>query len=162
MSDIVLETTRFATGRPGPRLLVLGAVHGNETCGPQAIDRVLAAIRSGSIALRRGDVTFLPVANPRAFGQNTREGERNLNRDLRERSIPRDNEDRLGNLLCPLLRAHDVLLDLHSFTGPAAFRVRGTARQRGADRAFRSSRSRMGARHPPGRRARDSWLARRL
>ena len=25
----------------GPRLIVLGAVHGNETCGPRAIERVL-------------------------------------------------------------------------------------------------------------------------
>jgi len=63
-------------------------------------------------------VTFLPVANPRAYRQNTREGDRNLNRDLEERPISLDNEDRLGNLLCPLLRAHDVLLDLHSFKGP--------------------------------------------
>jgi len=118
MSDIVLETIRFTTGRSGPRLLVVGAVHGNETCGPQAIARALAEIRSGRIALNRGEVTFLPVANPQAFRQHTREGERNLNRDLRERPIPSDNEDRLGNLLCPILRAHDVLLDLHSFTGP--------------------------------------------
>ncbi len=118
IGDIALETIRFATGRPGPRLLVVGAVHGNETCGPQAIGRALAEIRSAGIALKRGEVTFLPVANPQAFRQNTREGERNLNRDLRERPIPSDNEDRLGNLLCPILRAHDVLLDLHSFTGP--------------------------------------------
>lgn len=117
-NPIVLETVRFATSRPGPRLLVVGAVHGNETCGPQAIERALAEIRSGHIALQRGDVTFLPIANPQAFRQNTREGDRNLNRDLRERPIPGDNEDRLGNLICPLLRAHDAVLDLHSFKGP--------------------------------------------
>ena len=119
MADsIILETVRFATARPGPRLLVVGAVHGNETCGPQAIERALAEIRSGRIALRRGAVTFLPVANPQAYRQNTREGDRNLNRDLRERPIPQDNEDRLGNLLCPVLRDHEVVLDLHSFKGP--------------------------------------------
>ncbi len=54
MADsIILETVRFATARPGPRLLVVGAVHGNETCGPQAIERALAEIRSGRIALER-------------------------------------------------------------------------------------------------------------
>ncbi|MBV9077569.1 MAG: succinylglutamate desuccinylase/aspartoacylase family protein [Methylobacteriaceae bacterium] len=113
----VLETIRFTSSRPGPRLLVLGAVHGNETCGPQAIARAVAEMRSGSIALRRGAVSFVPVANPKAHAQNTREGDRNLNRDLAERAIPQDNEDRLGNLLCPLIRAHDVLLDIHSFRG---------------------------------------------
>lgn len=119
MSDpIILETVRFATSRPGPRLLIIGAVHGNETCGPQAIERALPEIRSGRIALKRGEVTFLPVANPQAYRQNTREGDRNLNRDMRERPIPQDNEDRLGNLICPLLKARDVVLDLHSFNGP--------------------------------------------
>lgn len=117
-NPIILETIRFATSRPGPRLLVIGAVHGNETCGPQAIERALGDIRSGQIALQRGEVTFLPIANPQAFRQNTREGDRNLNRDMRERPIPQDNEDRLGNLICPILRAHDVVLDLHSFKGP--------------------------------------------
>jgi N-alpha-acetyl-L-2,4-diaminobutyrate deacetylase len=118
MSDTTLETVCFATTRSGPRLLVVGAVHGNETCGPQGIAPVLADIRSGRIALTRGQVTFLPVANPQAYRQNTREGDRNLNRDLRERPIPNDNEDRLGNLICPLLKAHDAVLDLHSFKGP--------------------------------------------
>ena len=118
MSDSTLEIVRFATTRRGPRLLVIGAVHGNETCGPQAIERALADIRTGRIVLARGEVTFLPVANPQAYRQNTREGDRNLNRDLRERPIPQDNEDRLGNLICPLLKSHDAVLDLHSFTGP--------------------------------------------
>lgn len=113
-----LEINRFAAMLPGPQLIVLGAVHGNETCGPDAIGRVVAELREGRIALSRGQITFVPVTNPLAWSRNTREGDRNLNRDLRERRAPTDNEDRIGNLLCPLLRANDVLLDLHSFTGP--------------------------------------------
>jgi predicted deacylase len=34
---------------------------------------------------------------------------------LRPNAEPRDNEDRIANVLCPLLAQHDVLLDLHSF-----------------------------------------------
>ena len=111
-----LDITRFAALAPGPKLLVLGAVHGNETCGPVGIGRVVAAIRAGRLPIRRGLVTFLPVANPQAYRQGTREGDRNLNRDLAERAAPSDNEDRIGNRLCPLIREHDVLLDIHSFT----------------------------------------------
>ena len=112
-----LEIIRFAALKPGPKLIVLGAVHGNETCGPNAIGRAVEEFRSGKLRLRRGQVTFVPVANPKAFAQNSREGDRNLNRDLAERAIPQDNEDRIGNVLCPLLREHDVLVDLHSYTG---------------------------------------------
>ncbi|HEY0211987.1 MAG TPA: hypothetical protein VGC40_00095, partial [Paenirhodobacter sp.] len=47
--------------------------------------------------------------------------DRNLNRALRDYPVPIDHEDRVANVLCPLLRAHDVLIDLHSFAaeGPA-------------------------------------------
>jgi predicted deacylase len=104
--------------RPGPRLVVLGAVHGNETCGTRAIERVLAELDAGSWRLARGSVTFVPVTNPLAYQRGQRMGERNLNRNLRPNSDPVDNEDRIANVLCPLLAEHDVLLDLHSFHSP--------------------------------------------
>ena len=112
-----LETIRFTGLAPGPKLIVVGAVHGNEICGPQAILRAIEDCRMGRLSIRRGEVTFLPVANMKAYRQNTREGDRNLNRDLREKTIPEDYEDRVGNRICSLLREHDVLLDIHSFRG---------------------------------------------
>jgi N-alpha-acetyl-L-2,4-diaminobutyrate deacetylase len=113
-----LESVRFHGLKAGPKLLVLGAVHGNEICGPNAIARAIEDCRTGRLTVLRGDVTFVAVANPKAYRQNTREGDRNLNRDLRERPLPEDNEDRIGNPLCALLREHEVLLDIHSFTAP--------------------------------------------
>jgi N-alpha-acetyl-L-2,4-diaminobutyrate deacetylase len=112
-----LESVRFHGLKAGPKLVVLGAVHGNEICGPNAIARAIADCREGRLTILRGEVTFVPVANPKAYRQNTREGDRNLNRDLREKPLPADNEDRIGNRLCALLRQHDVLLDIHSFKG---------------------------------------------
>jgi L,D-peptidoglycan transpeptidase YkuD (ErfK/YbiS/YcfS/YnhG family)/predicted deacylase len=110
-----MESVSFSGMHPGPKFLVTGAVHGNEICGPQAIARVIADCRAGKIAIRRGQVTFVPIVNMKAYRANTREGDRNLNRNLRERAVPSDNEDLVGNVLCRLLRAHDVLLDIHSF-----------------------------------------------
>jgi predicted deacylase len=103
---------------PGPRLIVLGAVHGNEVCGTRAIERVLREFDAGAWRLARGGVTFVPVTNPLAYQRGQRTGERNLNRNLRPNSEPLDNEDRIANVLCPLLAEHDVLLDLHSFHSP--------------------------------------------
>ena len=103
---------------PGPRLIVLGAVHGNETCGTRAIERVLREFDAGSLRLARGSVTFVPVTNPLAYQRGQRMGERNLNRNLRPGTEPVDNEDRIANVLCPLLAEHDALLDLHSFHSP--------------------------------------------
>jgi len=112
-----LETVRFTGLASGPKLIVVGAVHGNETCGPKAILRAINDCRMGRLLIRRGEVTFLPVANMKAYRQQTREGDRNLNRDLRDKTIPEDYEDQAGNRLCSLLREHDVLLDIHSFRG---------------------------------------------
>ena len=107
---------------PGPRLLVLGAVHGNEVCGAKAITELLQEIDSGQLCIERGTVTFVPVTNPLAYQRQQRAGERNLNRNMAPSAIPQDFEDRVANVLCPLLDAHDVLLDLHSFhTGGAPF-----------------------------------------
>ena len=38
----LLRVHQFAALQPGPRLIVLGAVHGNETAGTRGIERVLA------------------------------------------------------------------------------------------------------------------------
>lgn len=112
-----LESLRFHGLKAGPKLLVLGAVHGNEICGPDAIARIVDDCRTGRLLIRRGEVTFVPVTNPKAYRRNTREGDRNLNRDMYERPQPVDNEDRIGRRLCALLREHEVLLDVHSFRG---------------------------------------------
>lgn len=108
----------YASLESGPRLIVLGGVHGNETCGSAGIERIAAELDAGSLALLRGQLTLVPVANPLARRRLRREGERNLNRHFRPTAPgrqPADYEARIIDLLCPLLERHDVLLDLHSF-----------------------------------------------
>ena len=117
-----LRTHTFHGLAPGPALLVLGAVHGNEICGTQAIMQLLNDLDSGRLTIERGSVTFVPIANPLAYQLKRRFGDRNLNRNMAPSAIAQDFEDRLANVLCPLLDTHDVLLDLHSFhTGGAPF-----------------------------------------
>ena len=98
----------------GPRLIVTGAVHGNEVCGTIAITRAMAEIDRGEFPIRAGEVTFVPITNPLAFERRERAGDRNLNRNLAPTEHPRDFEDHVANWLCPLLARHEVLLDLHS------------------------------------------------
>lgn len=111
----IIEPKCFAGEQPGTRLIVLGAVHGNETCGTRAIERVTAELAGGQLRIARGRATFVPVTNRLAYQRGTRGGDRNLNRHLAPTAAPADNEDRIANALCPLLADHDVLLDLHSF-----------------------------------------------
>ena len=132
-----LRTHRCIGLAPGPRLIVTGAVHGNETAGTRGIQRVLAELDAGTLDIVRGSVTFVPVCNPLAYAHGRRMGDRNLNRRLQPTATPQDNEDRIANALCPLLAAHDVLLDLHSFRSPGRpFVMRGPADNHGALEPF--------------------------
>ncbi|MFN7220616.1 MAG: succinylglutamate desuccinylase/aspartoacylase family protein [Burkholderiales bacterium] len=108
------KSVQFSGRASGPKLIVTGAVHGNETCGTEAISRVLADIESGRIQIRAGHVTFVPITNPLAYNKAQRNGDRNLNRNLYPVASPKDFEDHIANWLCPLLAQHEVLLDLHS------------------------------------------------
>ena len=115
LESLHFQSVSFAGLAPGARLIVLGAVHGNETCGTRAIRRVIAEIESGRLGIVAGSVTFVPVTNPLAYARHQRMGERNLNRNLVPTETPAEFEDRIANWLCPLLAQHDALLDLHSF-----------------------------------------------
>lgn len=122
ISANLLQSYTFHALNSGPRLLVLGAVHGNEKCGTEAIKRVIAELQSGALVLENGQVTFVPICNPKAYALDVRQTERNLNRYLVPMAEPDSYEARLGNVLCPLLADCDVLLDIHSYTvGGAPF-----------------------------------------
>lgn len=132
-----LTSHTFHGLEPGPRLIVLGAVHGNEIGGTRGIERVLDELARGDLVIVRGTVTFVPITNPLAWTLKRRAGDRNLNRNLRPVAEPQDYEDRIANVLCPLLAAHDVLLDLHSFhTGGEPFAMLGPQDNDGTLEAF--------------------------
>ena len=115
LESLHFQSVSFSGTTPGARLIVLGAVHGNETCGTQAIRRVIAEVESGQLRIAAGSVTFVPITNPLAYAHSKRTGDRNLNRNLVPTEAPVEFEDHIANWLCPLLAQHDALLDLHSF-----------------------------------------------
>ena len=155
-----LRTLTYRGLASGPRLLVLGAVHGNEVCGARAIARLLEEIDSGALAIERGSVTFVPVTNPLAYQLRQRTGDRNLNRNMAPSAIPQDFEDRLANVLCPLLESHDALLDLHSFhTGGAPFVMIGPQNNSGTLEPFSRAEEEMQlALHSGAPRIVEGWL----
>ena len=154
------ESVAFSGLAPGTRLIVLGAVHGNETCGTQAIRRVIAEIESGRLDVVAGSVTFVPVANPLAYARRRRMGDRNLNRSLVPTDTPVEFEDHVANWLCPLLAQHDALLDLHSFhTAGEPFVMLGPEDNNGALEPFsRSAEETALALRLGVRRFVDGWL----
>jgi predicted deacylase len=155
------KSLTYTASKPGPRLIVTGAVHGNETCGTKAIHRVMAELDSGALAIASGSVTFVPTANALAYQRGERMGDRNLNRNLYPTPVPKDHEDHVANWLCPLLAQHDVLLDLHSFrAGTEAFVMVGPLDNSFELEPFKHAKDEEAmAKHLGIRRFVDGWLS---
>jgi len=155
------KSINYSAMQPGPRVIIMGATHGNEVCGTLGIRRVMEEIDSGKLHIAAGSVTFVPIVNPLAYQQVTRNGDRNLNRDLFPKQQPQDFEDHIANWLCPLLAQHDVLLDLHSFNAHGEpFVMVGPLDNDGALQPFKhAARERAWARRLGVRRFVDGWLA---
>ncbi|MBV1776236.1 succinylglutamate desuccinylase/aspartoacylase family protein [Burkholderiaceae bacterium DAT-1] len=155
------QSIHFASQHPGKKLIVLGAVHGNEIAGTIAIRRIIAEFEAGTRQLTCGSVTFVPITNPQAYQLKQRAGDRNLNRNLAPTDTPHDYEDHVANWLCPILAQHDVLLDLHTFQSPGQpFAMAGPHDNEGVLEAFKLSHEeeslvvRLGV-----HRVVDGWLA---
>ena len=156
-----LQRHQYAAFEPGPRLLVLGAVHGNETCGTQAIAQLQRELDSGALRLRCGLLTLVPVTNPLAYRKQQRQGERNLNRNMRVNAAPASFEDHICNVLCPWIDEHEVLLDLHSFhTGGVPFAMLGPEDNQGEVEPFThaAAEARMVA-HLGCKRVVEGWMS---
>lgn len=158
--DLQFKSINYTGLGKGPRLIITGAVHGNEVCGTKAILRVMEEIDSGKLLVANGSVTFVPVTNPLAYRLVQRSGQRNLNRNLFPNENPQDFEDQVANWLCPLLAQHDVLLDLHSFNADSEpFVMMGPLDNDGPLQPFKhSAKERALARRLGVRRFVDGWL----
>lgn len=160
-SKLQFKSVNYTGQHPGRRLIVTGAVHGNETCGTKGILRVMEQLDKGELHIVNGSVTFVPITNPLAYQKGERSGERNLNRNLFPNDKPQDFEDRIANWLCPLLGQHEILLDLHSFNAQSQpFVMVGPRNNDGALQPFKhEAEERAMARILGVKRFVDGWLA---
>jgi succinylglutamate desuccinylase len=105
----------FDSKKPGPNLVIMAGVHGDETCGLKAFDAILPTFKP-----LQGRVIFI-IGSPRAVDVGRREFEGNLNRMFRSdpeiTDVERNTyEYKRSRELMPILKKADALLDIHSST----------------------------------------------
>lgn len=110
----MFKSYNFNSGLTGPHVLILGAVHGNETAGTQAQKEIMELIRQGHIHINKGQITFVPIVNEAAYQKGCRGVDTNLNRVIRYHKTPQNNEEKIANRLIRLIDSCDIMLDLHS------------------------------------------------
>lgn len=114
----ILQKHVFKGLEKGKHILFLGAVHGNETCGPKAIEKVLAVLKKKPDLIQNGTACFIPVCNPKAYNENKRYIEVNLNRVIKRTSEISLYEEGLADQIAQAIEMSDIVLDIHSATAP--------------------------------------------
>lgn len=108
-----LDVHELDSGVPGPTVVILGGVHGNEVGGIVAAGRLTRQ----ALPLRAGRLRVVPVTHEAAYQADSRVGPGdglNLARVFPGRADGSDTE-RLAHLVTErLLRTADVLIDLHT------------------------------------------------
>jgi len=95
-------------------LLIFGAIHGDEVCGPFSIKKIIKDIESKRIIIEKGTIVLVPICNPIAYKKRMRFVEENLNRVFKTWSNSNSYEKKLANSLTLLVKNCDIFLDIHS------------------------------------------------
>lgn len=117
LNQIPTEVIELNGSKPGPTSMVLGGVHGNETCGVEALNKILPDLK-----IEAGRVIFA-YANPKAIEQKVRLTETNLNRMfISENQLSNEQKNsyefKRAQYLKPYLEQSDALLDIHASSNP--------------------------------------------
>jgi len=110
---------RSGSKKKGTRVLFLGAIHGDEPCGPAAIRTLVEKFSTGKLRVLKGSIICVPVCNPKAFALGVRYCDENLNRIFKHHADPQTYEARIADELTSLVDQCDVLIDFHSTSAPS-------------------------------------------
>lgn len=137
-----LDVLELDSGAPGPTVVVLGGVHGNEVGGIVAAGRLAGT----ALPLRAGRLRVVPVTHEAAYEADSRTGPGdglNLARVFPGRPDGSPTE-RLAHLVTEeLLRTADVLVDLHTSSPETDMPLFAGCLDDGSDAASRAVRLAM-------------------
>ena len=127
LGEALVLRALVVTGRdPGPTLLVVAGVHGDEYEGMEAVRQVFAALDPETM---RGSLLGIPIANPLAYAARTRSTPANVDGLNLARVFPGDAggtvTQRLAYHLLGLVERNvcpdDLFVDLHSGSADVTF-----------------------------------------
>lgn len=105
-----LHSYRIYGREPGPTLLIIGGIQGNEPGGFLAADSYV------DLTLRRGNLLLVPRANLYSIVKNHRGPDGDMNRRFID-AAPRNYVDRIVTIIKELMAEADCLLNLHDGSG---------------------------------------------
>jgi succinylglutamate desuccinylase len=122
MQNVGEEIWQIVGSQPGPSLLILGGIHGNEGAGVAVVRSLKESFEAGKLSLLAGTLT-LGIGNLKAVEDNVRfiEG-RDLNRYFTDRNLAGHDgseEEKRAIELAAFIRSADITIDVHSTNKPS-------------------------------------------
>lgn len=108
-SELLPWIWRLNSGKPWNIITLMAWVHGDEKSGQTILCELCE-----SLDITNGIVYIISQANPRAITQNVRQTEKNMNRAFHDIPQWSTYEDLRAQEILPILRASDILLDVHN------------------------------------------------
>lgn len=121
-SDVELDVYKIHGAQPGPTILIVGGIQGDEPGG------YLAADLYADISLRRGNLIVVPRANLVSIVKNKRGVRGDMNRKFANRSKHSDRDTQVVTVIKELMRECDLFLNLHDGSGFYAPKWQGPLR----------------------------------
>ncbi|MEO8901843.1 MAG: succinylglutamate desuccinylase/aspartoacylase family protein [Polyangiaceae bacterium] len=124
MQSLPESVWRWTGRNPGPHVMILGGIHGNEVTGSMLVEELRRDLDTGIFALSAGTL-ILALGNPRAIASNARgsESHADLNRAFTDARLADaadvSYETQRARELAPLLASTDYLIDLHATNKPS-------------------------------------------
>ena len=108
-SELLSWIWELNSGKPWKIITLMAWVHGDEKSG-----QIILFELCESLDITSGIVYIISRANPRAITQNIRQTEKNMNRAFHDIPQWSTYEDLRAQEILPILRASDILLDVHN------------------------------------------------
>lgn len=114
-NNMSIKVITYEGLKDGPSLILLGNIHGNESCGYRGLSALIRDIDEEKYLVNAGRLIIIPICNPGANKVSKRYVDRDLNRNLFPPKEICHYEDYLAKIICPIIDSADFLVDLHSF-----------------------------------------------
>lgn len=104
----------FDSKKPGPTVLIVSGVHGNERAGPIYLTQL---INTGYFRPNKGKLIIAPIVNKWGFDNNTRYKRGIINTDINRNFTEYGGKDSYSNEMIELAKEANIILDFHEGWG---------------------------------------------
>ena len=111
---MVLEALSFKGSRSGLNVLLLGRIHGDESVGEVALNKL-----AEELIVKSGSVRMIPCCNPKASEANKRFVDVNLNRIISPELVKKYSdcyEAQCASQIMGEISRADIVIDIHSYS----------------------------------------------